>query len=223
MESDENNTNDEFVIESNDESVVFNPKSTFSNLILFLTGFGDSASNYIKIFPNVGVKRTKIIVYGPKSIPITGFKGHMNKSWYDFSFNENKNEVINQTDINKQTLKFKRIIQNEMKRSSDLNVYLSGFSQGACMALHVGLSLELPIKGLICFSGSLFDFTEQINCQPLKILVGHGIHDEMIDESIVWDSLKRLDSKYELIKKRYNAHHTIPPEGFEDLRCIVEG
>lgn len=215
--------NSEFLIESNNESLIFTPKSSYLNLLIFLTGFGDTASNYAKVMDKIGLIKTKIIVYGPNPIPITGFKGNINKSWYDFSFNDNKNEVINQNDVNKQSLKFKRIIQNELKRSVDLNVYISGFSQGGCIALHIGLTLEIPIKGIICFSGSLFEFTEQNNSQELKILVCHGIHDELIDESVVWDSIKRLDGIYKLTKKRYNAHHTIPPEGFDDLRCLIEG
>jgi phospholipase/carboxylesterase len=35
------------------------------------------------------------------------------------------------------------------------NTILAGFSQGAMMALHVGLSLEQPLMGIIGFSGAL--------------------------------------------------------------------
>ena len=59
---------------------------------------------------------------------------------------------------------------------------LAGFSQGAMMALHVGLSLPEPLMGIIAFSGMLLPpdkFGTALSAKPPVCLV-HGDRDDVV-------------------------------------------
>lgn len=63
------------------------------------------------------------------------------------------------------------------------DTFLVGFSQGAMMALHVGLSLPEPVKGVVAFSGALIPpegFEAGIYGKP-PIALAHGDLDQVVD------------------------------------------
>jgi len=63
---------------------------------------------------------------------------------------------------------------------------LSGFSQGAMMALNVGLSLDSPLLGILAFSGALIappGFPENSAARPPICLV-HGDRDPVVDPEL---------------------------------------
>jgi phospholipase/carboxylesterase len=60
---------------------------------------------------------------------------------------------------------------------------LAGFSQGAMMALHVGLSLDRPLMGIIAFSGAFLP-PEGFGTAPLArtpVCLVHGDMDDVVD------------------------------------------
>jgi phospholipase/carboxylesterase len=63
------------------------------------------------------------------------------------------------------------------------NTLLVGFSQGAMMALHTGLSLDRPLMGIIAFSGALLP-PESFGSAGLArspVCLVHGDMDEVVD------------------------------------------
>jgi phospholipase/carboxylesterase len=67
-------------------------------------------------------------------------------------------------------------------RLSEADLVLIGFSQGAMMALHVGLRRENPLAGIIAHSGMLVGeelLAEEIKSRP-PILLTHGAGDEVL-------------------------------------------
>ncbi|MCW5720887.1 MAG: prolyl oligopeptidase family serine peptidase [Devosia sp.] len=59
---------------------------------------------------------------------------------------------------------------------------LAGFSQGAMMALHVGLSLDRPLMGVIGFSGAFLapeGFADAVALPPVCLI--HGDRDEVVE------------------------------------------
>lgn len=63
------------------------------------------------------------------------------------------------------------------------NTILAGFSQGAMMALHTGLSLERPLLGIIAFSGAFLP-PEGFGSAALAkspVCLVHGDADEVVD------------------------------------------
>jgi phospholipase/carboxylesterase len=67
-------------------------------------------------------------------------------------------------------------------RLNESDLVLIGFSQGAMMALHVGLRREKPLAGIISHSGMLVGeelLAEEIKSRP-PILLTHGAIDEVL-------------------------------------------
>jgi phospholipase/carboxylesterase len=65
---------------------------------------------------------------------------------------------------------------------AEKNTILVGFSQGAMMALNVGLSLDRPLMGIIAFAGALIPpdgFGERDLAKP-PICIVHGDRDEVV-------------------------------------------
>ena len=70
------------------------------------------------------------------------------------------------------------------------NTILAGFSQGAMMALHVGLSLEKPLMGIIAFSGA-FVPPEGFGSAALAkspVCLVHGDSDDVVDPELSADA-----------------------------------
>lgn len=106
---------------------------------------------------------------------------------------------------------------------SPANTVLAGFSQGAMMALHVGLSLPQRLMGIIAFSGAFLPpdgFGSKAFAQPPVCLV-HGDMDEVVDPELSADAevalrLAGFDVSYHVSE---DVGHGIAPDG---LRFATE-
>ncbi|HEV7275593.1 MAG TPA: alpha/beta fold hydrolase [Devosiaceae bacterium] len=73
---------------------------------------------------------------------------------------------------------------------------LVGFSQGAMMALHVALSLEESVAGVVAFSGALIPpagFPEDTAARPPVALI-HGDLDQVVDPQLSRDAAVTLQN-----------------------------
>ena len=94
---------------------------------------------------------------------------------------------------------------------------LAGFSQGAMMALHVGLSLERPLLGIVAFSGAFVPpdgFGTKPYAKPAVCLV-HGDLDQVVDPELSADAelelrLAGFDVSYHVSP---GVGHGIAPDG----------
>jgi len=97
------------------------------------------------------------------------------------------------------------------------NTLLVGFSQGAMMALHVGLSLEQRLMGIVAFSGAFLP-PEGFGSLPLAkspVCLVHGDLDEVVDPE------HSADADVALRLAGYDVHyhvstgvgHGIAPDG----------
>lgn len=96
---------------------------------------------------------------------------------------------------------------------------LAGFSQGAMMALHVGLSMDRPLMGIIAFSGAFLppaNFGEASLAKSPVCLV-HGDSDEVVDPEHSADAdvalrLAGYDVSYHVSE---GVGHGIAPDGLD--------
>lgn len=97
------------------------------------------------------------------------------------------------------------------------NTLLAGFSQGAMMALHVGLSLQKPLMGIIAFSGAFVPpegFGSAAMAKSPVCLV-HGDSDDVVDPELSADAdvalrLAGYDVSYHVSP---GVGHGIAPDG----------
>lgn len=102
---------------------------------------------------------------------------------------------------------------------------LAGFSQGAMMALHVGLSLEQQLMGIIGFSGAFVPpegFGSAPYARPPVCLV-HGDRDEVVDPELSADAdvalrLAGFDVSYHVSP---GVGHGIAPDGLAFASAFI--
>jgi len=103
---------------------------------------------------------------------------------------------------------------------------LAGFSQGAMMALDVGLRLKTPLKGIIAFSGLLIapdTLIPEIASKPPVLLV-HGDMDEVVPVMGSEAALPvLLDNGFDAqLHLSPGAPHTIAQDGLEAATAFLK-
>ena len=90
---------------------------------------------------------------------------------------------------------------------------LCGFSQGAMMALHVALSLDQPVRGVVAFSGALIPPAGEWAKPPVALI--HGDRDGVVPVqlSIDADAALRAEGVESMLHISPGGAHGIAPDG----------
>jgi phospholipase/carboxylesterase len=104
---------------------------------------------------------------------------------------------------------------------------LVGFSQGAMMALEVGLRLDEQLRGVIAFSGGLVDpknIAKEIKSKPPVCFV-HGGNDDVVPVGMSVVSSQALEEAGLDVKLHISppAGHTIAIDGLEFASEFIKG
>lgn len=98
---------------------------------------------------------------------------------------------------------------------------LAGFSQGAMMAMHVGLGIVPQLAGIIAFSGALIPPERYASKPPVLLL--HGDVDPVVDPDLSREALTTLKAegyKAELIISP-GIGHSISPDGLAAAEAFL--
>ena len=187
-----------------------NINKKYSLLLILLAGLEESSEDFLYMFlENYHLlphqDQNKIIILCGEKMKITAYQCEPNgdveiPSWFDieniFAINENNVDSINFDDVKKSTRRISEIIEKEAKYLNGYdNIFLGGFSQGACMSIHIGLSHDNPLGGIICCSGALFPNTViNKNNEKVGIFISHGDLDDQITKDINQLSIKKIQN-----------------------------
>ena len=102
---------------------------------------------------------------------------------------------------------------------------LCGFSQGAMMALHVGTSLDVPLAGVVAFSGGFYpaaEFESGRFAKPPVALI-HGDVDGVVDPQLSRDAAALLMAQGFEVSLHISpgAGHGIAPDGLDFATAFV--
>jgi len=160
------------------------------SMVVLFHGAGDSAENFIFLAALLGqfLPDTLFVAPdGPKAYkPIPG-----GKLWLSTSKN-NRPQLLKE--IKTLSLSLNRYLDNLLK-TYDIppeKVAFLGFSQGARMALHLGL--RRPTAGIVAMSGSYLDDPTAVKLSRPPILIIHGVEDDKAPVALAQESHKRLDA-----------------------------
>jgi phospholipase/carboxylesterase len=222
-----------FKIEKNSRDIILTPTEGYDSVLVFMHGLGDSAEGYRDFFdskykpiPN----RMKVVLLTAPVAPVTINGGMEMNSWYDIKSFNKAEDTVEESDVITNSYRVKKVIDNEVKAfNGDYSkIFLGGFSQGACLTLHTGLTMDNKLGGLIALSGLLFHFTakeiqKDSSKNDLNIFIAHGIYDDVIPEPLAKASYSTLFSKnFKNIKyKSYDEVHSISLEEMEDMRNFI--
>lgn len=99
------------------------------------------------------------------------------------------------------------------------DVVLGGFSQGAMMALYTGIRFEVPLAGILAFSGKMVDVDQAANVIKSKppVCLVHGEVDDVVPLAGSLDAAVALETQgFDVrLKKSPGTGHGISMDGLE--------
>jgi len=126
-------------------------------------------------------------------------------AWFDYITDKasekiEEEEEINTSHVDSQRVRIHKIIDRQVQYHNGhaKRVFISGYSQGACMSLDAGLTFPQKIGGIIGFKGYILSHTGFKKTYKQDIFVSHG----KADRTIFFSVAKKSYNKYK--KKGYN-------------------
>jgi phospholipase/carboxylesterase len=97
------------------------------------------------------------------------------------------------------------------------NIVLIGFSQGAMLAIHLGLTQPNLCNSVVAFSGHLIQFPDQVIADPPRCILIHGEEDDVVPVELMKESHKVLKEKGITVEGYCmdNLGHSISQEGLD--------
>lgn len=226
----------EYIIKTLKNNIHIIPKSNkYSKVIFFMHGLGDSADSFIDVFTQYDIvpQDFKIVLLNAEIKPVSINFGMEMPSWYDIlALNESDpKKSVSQPDVIYSKNRILSFVNEEIKELNNdySKVYIGGFSQGGCMALYTGLSVENKNQnfgGLLCLSGLLFPFTpiaKNILNKDMPIFIGHGLSDNVIPYELANKSYELLKSfDFTNLKiKNYDVGHSLNEKEIMDIKDFL--
>jgi phospholipase/carboxylesterase len=120
-------------------------------------------------------------------LPVTINGGFVMRAWYDIrSLDFDAADREDATQIAASAERVRALVERELGRGiASTKLVIAGFSQGAAMALHVGVRHELPLGGIMALSGYLvcedrLEAERSDANRQTDVLGGHGADDEVV-------------------------------------------
>ncbi len=189
--------------------------------VIWLHGLGADGHDFEPVVDQLGLPAdlaVRFIFPHAPSMPITLNGGYIMPAWYDISHTdlgiEHDHDGILRSARDIQLL----IEQEQMQGIASTRIILAGFSQGAAMALHVGLRQPEALSGIMVLSGYLLlpDLTDQFSpaSKNTPLFMAHGIDDPVVPFALGDLTRRKLESLgYDIQWHSYPmAHHLCPEE-----------
>ena len=202
------------------------PKSSkYKYVFIFIHGLYALPKTYIDLFDKkegLFPNDFKIILPCAPIQNVDVNNGKPTTSWFNISPKHGKEIQEDSIDFNQletSSIRIKNIIKEEAELLNHdySKIFLCGFSQGACLTFHIGLTLDKLLGCIICMCGiplSVYKINEN-NLNNLNILVVLGRKDPFFKEEYVKKRIEEIiGNKKNLMIKVYenNAHHVYDDE-----------
>ena len=140
--------------------IILTPEN-YTKVLLWLPGVGDVPDSYKDDFITDAIipNNVKVILLSPPVKPFTLSENKSITNWFDvYKQGFHDTSYYNFEDAATSSNRIIKIIKNEAKKLKNdySKIYIGGFSQGACMALYMGLGTSFNLGGVIVCSGFLF-------------------------------------------------------------------
>jgi phospholipase/carboxylesterase len=189
--------------------------------IIWLHGLGADGHDFEPIVPQLGLNpqaRIRFIFPHAPAMPVTINGGYVMPAWYDIRQTdlgiEHDAAGIAQSARSIQML----IEQIQMHGIPSSRIVLAGFSQGAAMAMHIGLAQEEALGGVIALSGYLLlpgQLDAHLCSEALAtpLFMAHGINDPVVPFALGEKAHERLQKLGVAVDwHSYPMAHQVCPE-----------
>ena len=166
--------------------------------------------------------KAKMVKLNPPYRKISIYKNKEYRSWYDYLSNYRlKEECIDTQQLIESRIKIHDKILKESKYTNLNNIYLLGYSQGACMALDAGLTFNHKIGGIIALKGHIPSKTFESLSVKQNVLAVHGRSDKTIGFNVASKSYHNLANRgYNIEFLKQNCNHGLKTGLNEQLKYI---
>ncbi|KAK0477154.1 Phospholipase/carboxylesterase [Armillaria luteobubalina] len=182
-------------------------KSKHSATIIFLHGLGSSANNIGRLARSIaadpGLHHIKWIMPQAPLRRCSWLDGAVVPAWYNIGGDVPEDEEGVTQSVKSLSLMIDQEHENGIER-----VLLGGFSQGACMSLFMGVTLEdLHIAGIVMLSGRMVlpdKLIEGITprTKNIPIFIAHGTEDDVLTLEMNTECVEALkDSGFRVMEK----------------------
>jgi phospholipase/carboxylesterase len=181
-------------------------------LMLLVHGYGADGEDLIglgqhwrEIFPDA--------LFAAPNAPTRCAQNPFGYEWFPIAFEEMTESVrIGVPEAAATLAEYLEDLWSRTKLSAT-NTILVGFSQGAMLALRLGLTVTPPVAGIVSFSGALVP-PDGITVRPPVLLV-HGDLDQVVDPRLTADAARWLEANGFSVETHisHGMAHGIAPDG----------
>ena len=189
--------------------------------VLWLHGLGASGHDFEPIVPTLQLPHIRFVFPHAPQIPVTINGGMMMPAWYDIRSLEESDEREDPVGIQRAAQYVQTLLLREIDNGvSPSNIVLAGFSQGAAMALHVGLRWPQSLAGIMVLSGYLL-LPETLEREAHEanretpMLMCHGTQDPTVSVSRGRNThalIDALNPARSMLWHEYEMGHSVCPE-----------
>jgi len=160
--------------------------------IVWLHGLGADGHDFEPVVPQLGLPEglaVRFVFPHAPSMPVSLNGGYIMPAWYDIKQSDLGIEHDGEG-IARSARQIRMLIEQEQMRGIRADrILVAGFSQGAAMAIHVGLTHPERLAGIIALSGYLLqpDKLETARAKANRdtpIFMAHGVEDPVVPFSL---------------------------------------
>jgi phospholipase/carboxylesterase len=154
--------------------------------VVWLHGLGADGHDFEPIVSLLGLPIVRFVFPNAPARPVTINGGMVMPAWYDITSLGGRGPGEREADVRLSARLIEAVVEREETRGvPSTRIVLAGFSQGAALALHVGVRFPRPLLGIMVLSGYEVlpetrgaEASEANRATPM--LFCHGTHDPLV-------------------------------------------
>ncbi len=201
------------------------PQEPQRGSVLWMHGLGASNHDFDDVVPLLQAPWLRFVFPAAPERPVTINGGMKMPAWYDILTFQDPPLREKESDVRQAAQQLERLVQREVERGvSPEGIVVMGFSQGAAMALHLGLRSARRLAGVASLSGYLvlpgqFDQERTAQSEHIPFFFGHGVHDPVVPIGLGRSAHQRLlQAGYDCQWREYPMQHSLCMEEIVALR-----
>ncbi|MFO7562759.1 MAG: alpha/beta fold hydrolase [Enhygromyxa sp.] len=200
--------------------------TTATASVIWLHGLGADGHDFEPIPPLLGLPEVRFVLPHAEQRPVTINNRFVMRAWYDILSLDFTGVRESEPDIRRSQEQIEALIRRENQRGiPSERIVLIGFSQGAAMALHVGLRWPERLAGVVALSGYLL-LSEQTKAErslanaSTPMLFCHGSQDPIVPiwlGKAAYEQVGALDPERPMQWYDYPMPHAVCPEEIAEI------
>jgi phospholipase/carboxylesterase len=212
--------------------IAIDPVGAVQKSIIWLHGLGASGHDFAAIVPELHLPAAlglRFIFPHAPVMPITINNGYAMPAWYDILGLDLAAKIDRDGIMRSAQLVGNLIKQEAATGVATENIILAGFSQGAAMALTMGLSYPQSLGGILALSGYMPLAEETLRNmhtanQETPVFIAHGTEDSIVPYALgkaAYVGLKQHG--HPVTWRSYAMSHTVCAEEIGDISGWLQG